>query len=787
MTVYISEGRGDGYSAMNLIEVENARKYYGGREDAVLDGVSVELRPGERVGLIGPNGCGKSTLLKIIAGQIDPDGGSVRLHPGTVVGYLEQTPTFTPGRTVYEEAHSALESLLALQREFEEVAHRLAESAGGTGPDADVEHQRYMKRFDFLQHEIDRHDAYNINHRTEAVLDGLEFPASMYDQPVDSLSGGEVNRLILAKLLLSDPDVLLLDEPSNHLDIDMTRWLETFLAGHRAAMIIVSHDRWFLDRTTNHTFELFHGTVDRYVGNFSAYRAQQSERILVQRRTWEKQQDEIAKMEDFVRRNHYGEKHAQAEDRRKKLERMERIPPPREIAPPAFFFPTPQRGGDVALRVEDLAKSYDRPLFERVTFDLLRGQRWAILGPNGCGKTTLLRCVLGEETPDAGRIVLPTESRIGYFDQHLATLDPEMEVADAVRPPQREMDLPRRRDHLARFGITGEDVFKRVGMLSGGERCRVALARIAVLEPNVLILDEPTNHLDLWARDALEKVLCAFGGTVLFISHDRYFVNQVADHLLVVEPGRWRVIDGNYETYEMLSAGGVQGSVAGLAGAAWGNTRGGGKTTSTRGGGRRASASPGGGGRTVKSPSGKGNTAVSGNMPSGNTSFGKRNGRSGNGSGGGGGRSENGTGGALRRRNADAAQRFQSLIRSPGPTGEDYSIENLPDAEPWDPARKVPLPPQDDTPDSSVPASSVAFFADASRRKRKYSYRKVEEIEADIATREKRIATIHELLTKPEVLRNGDRVQELRMELDSVQILLAGLYEHWEESMELNW
>ncbi|MDD3469133.1 MAG: ATP-binding cassette domain-containing protein [Thermoguttaceae bacterium] len=742
---------------MNLIEVRNVRKYYGGRDDAVLDGTSLELHPGERVGLIGPNGCGKSTLLKIIAGVLEPDGGEIQVHPGTVVGYLEQAPTFAPGRTVYGEAHSALAPLLAIQHESEEVARRLAETADGA--ESEAEHQRLAKRFDFLQQELHRHDAYELDHKVEAVLDGLDFPPETYDQPADSLSGGEINRLVLAKLLLSDPDVLLLDEPSNHLDIETTEWLENFLLGHRAAMIIVSHDRWFLDRVTTHTFELFHGTVDRYSGNFSSYWTQKQERVLVQRRTWEKQREEIVKMEDFIRRNHYGEKHGQAEDRRKKLERIERVAPPREIAPPPLFFPEPTRSGDIVLRIENLTKSYDRTLFENLSFDILRGQRWGILGPNGCGKTTLLRCILGEETPDSGEVILGQETKIGYFDQHLATLDPEMEVADTVRPPHREMDLPRRRDHLARFGIIGEDVFKKVGMLSGGERCRVALARLAILEPNLLILDEPTNHLDLWARASLERVLREFLGTVLFISHDRYFVNQVADRLMIVEPGRFRVIDGNYSTYEMLCASGSVGEIALKAR----------QTIPMKSNSRKAPNT-----RGIVKPSANDAYVARGKNKDASTKLGRLDGKN------------RGGVSVQRGRSGAAAERFNAILQSQGPTGEDYG--NLPETMPWDSKRKVPLP--EKTPvERSVtsPASADSLETKSTKRKRKYPYRKVGEVEADIAVQETRIDEIHRLLTKPEILRNGSRVQDLQMELESVQLLLAQLYEHWEESVELNW
>ncbi|MDO4584221.1 MAG: ABC-F family ATP-binding cassette domain-containing protein [Planctomycetia bacterium] len=528
---------------MILLSVENIRKYYG--PEPVLDGVTFDIHPGERVGLVGPNGAGKSTLMKIIARREEADAGSCQPHPSIRMGYLEQQPERSE-RTLWEEAHLALADLVTLQKDALAVAEALAMEQDPQ------EHERLASRYDHLQQELLRMDAYNLDYKVERVLQGLGFPETQWKTPVSALSGGEQNRLMLAKLLLAEPELMLLDEPSNHLDLAATEWLETFLNESQAAVLVISHDRYFLDRVTNRTLELFHGTVDSYAGNFSAYLKQKEERVLVQKRTWEKQREEIAKAEDFIRRNHYGMKAAQAEDRRKKLERIERVAPPREISTPPMGLHTKDRSGDIVLRVENLTKGFDHPLFEGVTFDIQRGQRWGLLGPNGCGKTTLLKCVQGIFSPDSGKATIGHGVKIGYFDQQLQSVPGESLVVDAVRPVGKEMDEPARRSLLARFGLTGDQVFQKVESLSGGERCRVAMARLASEEANFLILDEPTNHLDLWAREALEKNMETFEGTVLFVSHDRYFINQVATHLLLMEPNRVRVIPGNYETWQNM-------------------------------------------------------------------------------------------------------------------------------------------------------------------------------------------------------------------------------------------
>ncbi|ASV74569.1 ATPase components of ABC transporters with duplicated ATPase domains [Thermogutta terrifontis] len=641
---------------MQVLHVEGIRKYFG--PNPVLDGVTFDLYAGDRAGLVGPNGSGKTTLLKIIAGLESPDGGECQITTGIRLGYLEQHAEFLPGRTVWEEAQSALQHLLELQHEAERTAALLAEIQR---PD---ERARLAARFDRLQQELHRLNAYHLDHKIEQILVGLGLGPDFFDRPACELSGGEQNRLLLAKLLLSEPDFMLLDEPSNHLDIEATRWLEEFLANHRAAMIIVSHDRYFLDKVTTRTLELFRGTVETFPGNFSAYRRQKEERLLVARRTYEKQLEEIEKAEEFIRRHHYGQKAAQAQDRRKKLERIELVEPPREITAPPIQFPAAERSGDIVLRVENLGKSFGRPLFKGLTFEIARGQRWGILGPNGCGKSTLLKCLLGEVEPDEGRVIRGHNVIVGYFDQHLTCLPPDLPAMDAVLPTSivgDDLVEQKRRDLLAKFGITGDRALTPVRNLSGGERCRVALARLTAAKANFLVLDEPTNHLDLWARDALEQALRRFDGTVLFVSHDRYFIDQVADHLLVFEGAEVRVIHGNYAMYQALAD----------------------------------------------------------------------------------------------ARRAESAQKIKD-------TAPDESQVRRPSKR------------ADDRGEGS------------GKRKRRFPYRKVEDIEADILQHEARREEIHRELSEPETYRHGDRVKRLKQELEELEQKLQSLYAHWEEAMELN-
>ncbi|HEY1066011.1 MAG TPA: ABC-F family ATP-binding cassette domain-containing protein [Pirellulales bacterium] len=659
---------------MLLLSVENVVKRFG--PEPVLAGVSFELYRGQRVALVGPNGAGKSTLLKILAGTEDADAGKIERASGATFGYLEQHPDFGPEETVFSVAKAGLAHLVNLASEAEAVAASLAEVPAGD------EHDRLAAKYDRLQQELTLKDAYQIDHRIERVLHGLGFDDSAFHQPARLLSGGQQNRLLLAKLLLSDRDVMLLDEPSNHLDIDATQWLENFLVESRQTLIVISHDRYLLDKVADRTLELFQGTVDDYPGNFTQYWRLKDERLVLQTKTYEKQREEIAKTEEFIRKNFYGQKAAQAKDREKKLARMqsELTTPPKSITAPAMGFPPADRTGDIVLRAEGVAKGYDRPLFQDLSFSILRGQRWGILGPNGTGKSTLLKCLVGVEKRDAGTVSFGANVRCSYYDQQLSTLPSDVPILEAVRPPHKEFTDVERRKLLAKFGLVGEVVFQKADTLSGGERSRAALAKLSATDANFLILDEPTNHLDLWACDALEKALLDYNGTLLFVSHDRFFLNRVADHLLVVEPGRFRVIEGNYETYLHFVD-------QGLAEAAHGRL--------------------------------------------------------------------------------DATRKEKEVSKSAKSDAESRGASSSANA-------------------SAASSGGASSAAPTAKRKRKFPYRKVADIEGEIAEREAKIGEMEAALLDPVVLRDGRKVKELQTALDGERTRLEQLYEHWEEAAELN-
>jgi ATP-binding cassette subfamily F protein 3 len=623
----------------------------------LFEDVSFEVHAGERIGFVGPNGAGKTTLLKILAGFDEPDSGKVTLHAGARLGTLVQIADFPPGRTLFDEAKSAFDELIATQGEFERVAHELAECTDET------KRKQLGAKFDRLTELLRHHDAFELDHKVEGVLGGLGFKPEDFGRDANTFSGGQQRRLLLAKLLLSAPDVMLLDEPSNHLDIDTTRWLENYLAQQPEGMLIVSHDRYFLDKVTNKTFELHQRKITSYPGSFKQYVRLRDERFERQMKEYEAQREYIEKQEEYIRRAHYGQLAKQAQSRVKTLDKLERVEKPTRVSGPNIQFSEVTRSGDNVFHVEDLSKRYgDKRLFEKLSFDVPRGKRLGIMGPNGCGKTTLLRILLGDEEPTAGLVQRGHLVFPGYLDQHLALLDPEKSVMRAVWPDDEpEYTEQKMRDLLGTFGLHGEMVEQPVKQLSGGERSRAALAKLTVNGANLLILDEPTNHLDIWACDSLEEAIKAYEGTVIVVSHDRYFLNRVTDLLIVFADGTTEVVYGNYDTYELL---------------------------------RQA------------------------------------------------------------RENADKAN----------------------------PGRKS----GGDAAPPTARSESGGGDAKPAKRKRKFPYRKVPDLEADIAAAEKKITDLEAAMQTPDVYKDATRVRDTMNDLEKTKNALALLYQHWEEAVELN-
>jgi ATP-binding cassette subfamily F protein 3 len=530
---------------MILLSAHDLGRQYQG--DPVFHGLRFEVRAGERIGLVGPNGAGKTTLMRLMAGLDSPDYGSLSVRPGVRVSLLRQEPDFSPDQTLMDVARAGLASLVELQHELEEAAREMAEADDAT----DLE--RATRRYETIKDQMEHQDAYSVEHRVEEILGGLGFDPPDFSRPARTFSGGQQSRLMLAKLLLESPDLMLLDEPSNHLDIETTAWLESYLSRQPVAMVVVSHDRYFLDAVVTRIWELHHGQVAVYPGNYTQYWRLREERAKVLQRQADRQQEQIADLEAYIRKYGAGQRAKQAHDREKKLARIERVETMREIVGPPMGFGEVDRSGDIAIEARRISKAYAQPLFRDFNLAVHRGQCVGILGPNGAGKTTLLKVLIGREKADSGEVRIGHRVQVGYYDQGLDALPPQTSVIRAVWPEDDpdwvEQEV---RDLLARFGLSGELVFQTVGQLSGGEKGKAALARLATTGANLLVMDEPTNHLDIWSCEALERSIREFEGTVLVVSHDRYFLNQVADRLVVVADGRARVIEGDFETYQRL-------------------------------------------------------------------------------------------------------------------------------------------------------------------------------------------------------------------------------------------
>ena len=522
-----------------LIQLENVT--FGYDDKPILENVSLTLSEGERAGFIGPNGEGKTTLIRLLSGALAPDAGRVLKKSGLRLGLFEQNGGLESERTVLDEMKSVFADVYAAFGKLRETEEALAHADETAYRALSQQHEKLEKR-------IAAADGYNIDVRIRTVLNGMGFEGC-YGRVVSTMSGGEKTRLKLCRLLLEEPELLLLDEPTNHLDADTLFWLEDYLKGYRGAVFAVSHDRWFLDALMGKIYELERGRVHMYRGNYSKYKILKAERVLAEERAYEKQQKEIAELKDYVARNIVRATTASsAQSRVKKLENMELLekplPPP---APPVFRFATDAESEERTLEVRHLRLfAGERELFGDVEFTLRRGEKVALLGENGAGKSTLARALADGRDPAVrwGRFV-----KLGYYDQENAALDPDETVLGALWNKHRGMSQTQARALLAQAKLGEEDVDKKVRSLSGGERAKLALVLLEAERANVLILDEPTNHLDLQAREALETALKAFRGTLLFVSHDRYFTAALAEKVLDAADGRITPYPCGYAEY----------------------------------------------------------------------------------------------------------------------------------------------------------------------------------------------------------------------------------------------
>ena len=532
---------------MIVLSANNLTKTYG--TDVIIDKASFHLNAGDKVGIIGRNGAGKTTLLNMLTGELPCDEGEFFVSQNTRIGYLKQRDNFSSEGTVLEEIEGIFSGLRELENEIAELSDKVAENPHDTG---------LINRLDELQHRFDREGGYTYKSEMIGILNSMAFDESFYNKKISSLSGGERTRLALAALLLEKPDILLLDEPTNHLDIGTLKWLEQYLEAYRGTIMIVSHDRYFLDRTVNRIFEVENHKVYSYQGKYSDYAAQKKLRRETELRAYNNQQREIARQEEMIRRmKQRGTEHLakRAASREKRLDMLERIDRPEsEMGKMKINFKENFPSGGDVIMAENLEKSFGRgaehrELFHGVNLDIKRGERICILGPNGVGKTTLLRVLLGELTPDAGYLKIGHNVAFGYYDQGQLLLSDANTVLEELKESYRLYTDTEMRSILGRFLFRGEEVFLPVGSLSGGEKARLSLLKLMLSGANTLILDEPTNHLDIESKEVFEEALMEFPGTVIVVSHDRYFLQRIPTRILELTQDGVIEYLGRYDYY----------------------------------------------------------------------------------------------------------------------------------------------------------------------------------------------------------------------------------------------
>lgn len=531
---------------MIILSAQNIAKAFG--VNTVLRDVSLTVQQGDRIGLVGVNGCGKSTLMRILAGLDAQDSGEISLVRGTRVGYLAQQNMVTSGETVWNELQKVYEPVFVMEKKLRELEDEMAH--------AHTDEQRFARLssdYDRLIQRFEEADGYAWKSMVSGVLNGLGFKPTQYNQCVDSLSGGEQTCLCLARLLLQKPDLLLLDEPTNHLDMETLQWLENYLSAYKGSVLVISHDRYFLDHVCTGIVEILMGSSEQYNGNYTRYIAQRQERFESRMRAYEIQQKEIERQQAIIARYRMFNREKSiraAESREKALDRMEKLEKPVDERAIRFSFEARRRTGEDVLQLSELSKSFgEKHLFHDLTLHVRAGDRVALIGPNGVGKSTLIKIVVGEEKPDTGFIRYGSNVDIGYYDQHQSTLHNDKTVLDEVWDRFPQMEQSNVRGALGMFLFTGDDVFKPIHTLSGGEKGRVALTALMLRKDNLLLLDEPTNHLDMDSREVLEDALADFGGTIITVSHDRYFINRIANRIIEMQPNGVTEYIGNYDDY----------------------------------------------------------------------------------------------------------------------------------------------------------------------------------------------------------------------------------------------
>ena len=527
-----------------VLSCNNISKSFGTTE--ILKDVSFHINDREKAAIVGINGSGKSTLLKIIVGELTADEGTVILAKGSTIGYLSQQQDLTSENTIYEEMYSVKQELTQLDEKIRKLELKMKHAVG-----KELEHM--LQTYTRLTHEFEIQNGYAYKSEVIGILKGLGFTEEDFDKRINTLSGGQKTRIALGKLLLSQPSILLLDEPTNHLDLISIAWLETYLLNYNGAVIVVAHDRYFLDKVVTKIIEIDHRKANTYLGNYSDYVYKKNMQQNALLRAYNNQQREIKRQEEIIAklRSFNREKSIRrAESREKMLEKIERIEKPVENMQMHFTLEPRITSGNDVLSVEGLSKSYGNlKLFTDISFEIKRGEKVAIIGNNGTGKTTILKIITSSVAPDAGKIQFGSKVHIGYYDQEMQQLNPNKTLFDELQDAYPHLDNTTVRNILAAFLFTEDDVFKKIKYISGGERGRVSLAKLMLSEANFLILDEPTNHLDITSKEILENVLNSYSGTILYVSHDRYFINKTATRILDLTDNQLLNYIGNYDYY----------------------------------------------------------------------------------------------------------------------------------------------------------------------------------------------------------------------------------------------